>query len=208
MHVELLSRKYYSVVSEITVHTWNMVVLGGTTSLKKKKAHPPRTCESDLVQKKGPCCCSQVKRRSRGISTGPHWTVSDPTGEIWTDTQGEGHMQREAETGLRLQSHPSNSKDRGQPPEVRTDSRDPSPSKPSGGHAADTWVFTAVSTTATKCMSVVFSYTACGTLLQRSLETNTVVVLTISKLTVQTFTAYKVWFRKFPLSFPPNWNKR
>ena len=77
-----------------------------------------------------------------------------------------------------------------------------------GGHAADTWVFTAVSTTATKCMSVVFSYTACGTLLQRSLETNTVVVLTISKLTVQTFTAYKVWFRKFPLSFPPNWNKR
>lgn len=36
MHVELLSRKYYSVVSEINEHTWNMVVLGGTTSLFKK----------------------------------------------------------------------------------------------------------------------------------------------------------------------------
>ena len=36
MHVELLSRKYYSVVSEITVHTWNMVVLGRTASLYKK----------------------------------------------------------------------------------------------------------------------------------------------------------------------------
>lgn len=37
-----------------------------------------------------------------------------------------------------------------------------------GARAADPWVFTAASTTATKCMSVVFSSTACGTLLQRS----------------------------------------
>ena len=55
-------------------------------------------------------------------------------------TRREKATQREAETGLLLQSHPSNSKDRGQPPEERTDSRDRFSLKAFRGRAADPWI--------------------------------------------------------------------
>lgn len=130
-----------TLVSEITVHTRNVVVPGATASLKTRHIHQ-EPVNLTWYGKKSLCRCSQAERRSQGISTGPHWTIGVPTGDIWTDTQGEGHTEREAETGVLLQSHPSNSKDRGQPPEVRTDSRDRSPSEPSGAHTADTRIFT------------------------------------------------------------------
>lgn len=86
-----------TLVSEITVHTRNMVVPGATASLKKRHIHQEPvnlTWYGKRVSR-----CSQVERRSQGVSTGPHWMIGVPTGEIWTDTQGEGHMEREAETG-------------------------------------------------------------------------------------------------------------
>ena len=130
--------------------------------------------------------------------------IGDPTGEIWTDTQGEGHTEREAETGLLRQSHPSNSKDRGQPPEARTDSRDHSPSKPSGGRALPTPGYSLQPPRPRQSACPLFSAPQLVARYYNGQATNTVVVLRISKLTAQTFTAYKVWFRKFPLSFPPN----
>lgn len=88
-----------------------------------------------------------------------------PTGEVWTDTQGEGATQTEAETGLLLQSHPSNSKDRGQPPRREDRLQDRFSLKPSG-RAVTSGYHCSLHNRA-KCISVVFSYTVCGTLLQQ-----------------------------------------
>lgn len=139
MHVELLSRKYYSVVSEVNVHTWNMVVLGGTASLFKKRHLHQEPVNLTWFGKRVP---APALERSGGhmASAQAHTERSvTPQGKSG-QTRREKATQTEAETGLLLQSHPSNSKDRGQPPEERTDSRDRFSLKAFRGHAADPWI--------------------------------------------------------------------
>lgn len=132
-----------------------------------KKAPLPRTCESDLVWEKGPCSCSQAKRRSHGVSTGPHWKIGDPTGEVWTDTQGEGHTERGRDWAA---AAVTSKQQQGPGATPRREDRLQGPFLPQSlpGARCRPLDITAASTTAAKCISVVFSYTVCGTLLQRS----------------------------------------
>ena len=79
----------------VSVHTQNVVVPRATASLKKRHIHQEPVNLTWYGKR-----CSQVEQRSQGISTGPRWMIGVPTGEIWTDTQGEGHTEREAEPGV------------------------------------------------------------------------------------------------------------
>lgn len=129
-----------------------MVVLGGTASLFKRHLHQEPVNLTWFG--KGPCSCSRERAGGHMASAQAHTERSvTPQGEVWTDTQGEGHTDRGRDWAAAVTS--SNSKDRGQPPEERTDSRDRFSLKAFRGACCRPLDITAASTTAAKCISVV-----------------------------------------------------
>lgn len=125
-----------TLISEITVHTQNVAVPGATASLQKGTSTKnlwtwPDTEKDALKLSRGHKASAQAHAE---------WSVSPP------GKSGQTHREKATRRGRQslgsCQSHPSDSKDRGQPPEVKTDSRNRSPSEPPVAHTADTGIFT------------------------------------------------------------------